>query len=201
MAFLVSLPPLLIAACGNYILPGAWTLFIILMGILVAAGLLGLKLRHEFIYRQDLGGSFKRFLMGIIFSILFAIPYRLTVESILLGVIVFLAVNIISIPLFNYTSWLNVDDAHDRLLWGEDPFYGHKYMVLPSRDISKSAIVSGQTIEASPTGRLAICWECLSLVNDDAEYCWRCRRTLRNSDKIYATLPNKRPRDDSRLSS
>jgi uncharacterized membrane protein YagU involved in acid resistance len=186
----------LIAAVGfaNYHLPGIWILSAIVIGSLFFVFVIGLLLRDDSVYRQDMAGSLKRFLTGTAISILLAIPYRLTWENILLGIIVFLLVNLISIPLFTYTSWLNEDDAQERLIPRDrDSSYGSDYF-HPSDNSPKRAVnASGLVITSSQSGWLTICNNCMSLVGDEEEYCWRCREDLKPGDKLYVALPVQKP--------
>jgi hypothetical protein len=180
LAFAVS-----IAIAFNFLFPGLGIMMLLTVLAFIFALLLGFFLHDEYVYIQDLLGSLKRFTVGTIISISFALPYRLSWETILLGVLIFLLVNILSIPLFTYTAWLNVDDAQERLI---------SLIHSDSTAYRMGGDEFGGSIYASRTGKLVICSECLSLVGDEDTSCWRCHRVMTSNNRIQIDLERRQRR-------
>ncbi len=181
---------ILFGALFNILAPGEVTLDALVLAYGLFLVVIYVKMSRDWVYHQDFNGALKRFIAGLVVGAAFALPLGVPVQSILMATLMFVVVNLLSISLFTYTKFLNVNDARERLLEGRPAVYRMGLDWNPKPQEAPYAFRGGfiNTMTSSGTGWLTVCRECLSLVGDEDTTCWRCEQPLSPPNRFYVRL-------------
>lgn len=130
-------------------------------------------IRKHFIYRNARKSAAWRFVLGMLIGSFIIAPYGLDIRNIALPAFLFFAVTSVSFGTWTHWKLADLMWASRRLLWNSHANY-RKFIGFES---------SFDQLEE----RISICRECLTLVGNEDEKCWRCEVDLR-TERLVASV-------------
>ncbi len=132
--------------------------------------------REQFIYRRAVKSAIFHASLGILIGSFIVAPYGLLDwRNLILSVFLLFAVTSVSFGTWTYWRFHNLSRASRKLLWNPQAEYRN--------------VLDFETSYDQLDERISICRECLSLVGNNDESCWRCDSKLNvQAERLLASV-------------